>query len=184
MDVTLRLWEAEPASMTPEAVRGLIGQTPLFEITGHRTEVVIRDAWISDGWVEVLVSVPDPAADFLLHYAGSDDYDYSIPTPAEAAETLLRMFATPAVEIVTPNCPVCGTPGMMLSSTQAACPVDECKLWFWNVTKTAEENLANVSEAKIEHHPLDPEPGEDEELVCAECGYPMDQSDHTPGCGD
>jgi hypothetical protein len=89
-----------------------------------------------------------------------------------------------AVEIVTPTCPLCAAVGMMLSHTQAACPEDACRMFIWNVTKTAEENLANIGEVKIEHDPLDPEPGQDDELVCAECGYPMDQSDHAPGCGD
>ena len=50
-------------------------------------------------------------------------------------------------EILTPGCPICGEPPMMVfgDGTQAFCGNDDCRLLCWNPTVSAAGNLANAN---------------------------------------
>ena len=54
------------------------------------------------------------------------------------------------VSILTPDCPLCGHPPMMVfdGGTQAFCGNDDCTLLMWTPTKTLDANLMDARVAR------------------------------------
>ncbi len=49
-------------------------------------------------------------------------------------------------EVLTPDCPLCGQPPMMVfgGGTQAFCDNDDCTLIFWNPSLSLDDNLLDA----------------------------------------
>lgn len=163
--LTVSLYRVDEIGDKYADVLALRGQWTNIEIEGVRRPVQVIDVRDRDGWVEALIDMTVDLTNLLLGSADVEDMAYPV-TEADVDElpdVLFRvippgapsLFPRPP-EAVTPNCPMCSAPGMTISSTQLACPEDDCRMFIWNPTKTAAENLANTGEVKFEHNPLDP----------------------------
>jgi len=53
--------------------------------------------------------------------------------------------------LVTPDCPFCGQPPVMIfgGGTQAFCGNDDCTLLKWDPSKTLDENLLDAREVDL-----------------------------------
>ena len=68
-------------------------------------------------------------------------------------------WATGMSEILTPDCPVCGQPPVMVFGgwTQAFCGNDDCNIVCWDPSKSLDDNLLDVGFVT-----LTPDGGEEE----------------------
>lgn len=53
---------------------------------------------------------------------------------------------SPGITIFCDRCPLCGKPpGFIVSTQQAFCESDDCLVVTWDMTQTADWNLANAN---------------------------------------
>lgn len=57
----------------------------------------------------------------------------------------------PAVEILCPTCPLCGStpPWIVPSMAQALCPSDDCDVLMWSPWDTKEANLHDMQPVEV-----------------------------------
>jgi hypothetical protein len=63
-------------------------------------------------------------------------------------------------EVLTPRCPLCDEPPMMVfgGGTQAFCGNDDCTLICWDPSKTLDDNLLNAGVVRFPWDEPRPEP--------------------------